>query len=171
MLGNPGRLISAIGLIFASMLGTFLMGPLSAPVGATAKTYYVDCSGGNDNNAGTSTSSAWKSISKANKAALKPGDSLLLKRDCTWSEQLKAKWAGTASQPILIGAYGSGALPKLQNNTDGNVRITGSYQTIQYVQTFNSPSSYGQILSNCDNQPVGWVIGFNFVSGSNNTVQ
>jgi hypothetical protein len=96
---------------------------------------------------------------------------LLLKRGCTWSQQLKAKWNGSASQPIVIGAYGSGDLPKLQNNKDGNVRITGSYQRIENLQTYNSPGSYDQILAGCNNQPLGWVIGFNFAGGSNNTLQ
>jgi hypothetical protein len=152
-------------------MGTFLLEPLSTPAGATATTHYVDCTGGNDNNSGTSTGAAWKNITRANKAALNPGDSLLLKRGCTWSQQLKAKWNGTASQHVLIGAYGSGALPKLQNSHDGNVRITGSYQTIENVQTYNAPGSYGQILTSCNNQPVGWVIGFNFAGGSNNTLR
>jgi parallel beta-helix repeat protein len=158
-------------LIVIALAGVFLMKPLSPSASAAATTYYVDCTAGNDNNAGTSASTAWKSVSRANQATLNPGDQLLLKRGCTWAQQLKAKWNGTASQPIVIGAYGSGALPKLQNNQDGNVRITGSYQTIENLQTYNSPSSYGQILSSCNNQPVGWVIGFNFAGGSNNTLQ
>lgn len=168
---RPLRVASASALIVIALVGVVLMKPLSTPASATATTYYVDCTGGNDNNAGTSTSTAWKSVNRANQAALNPGDQLLLKRGCTWSQQLKAKWNGTASQSIVIGAYGSGDLPKLQNNHDGNVRITGSYQRIENLQTYNSPSSYGQILSTCNNQPLGWVIGFNFAGGSNNTLQ
>jgi hypothetical protein len=170
-LAKPVRVVLAIGLIAASLVGVFLLMPLNGPVGATATTYYVDCTAGNDNSAGTTASTAWKNITRANKAALQPGDKLLLKRGCTWSQQLSAKWNGTASQPITIGAYGSGALPKLQNNHDGNVRITGTYQTIENLQTYNAPSSYGQILSTCNNQPVGWVIGFNFAGGSNNILR
>jgi len=168
---KPLRVASASALIVIALVGVFLMKPLSTPASAATTTYYVDCTAGNDSNAGTSASTAWKSVNRANQAALNPGDQLLLKRGCTWSQQLKAKWNGTASQLITIGAYGSGALPKLQNNKDGNVRITGSYQKIENMQTYNSPSSYGQILSTCNNQPLGWVIGFNFAGGSNNTLQ
>jgi hypothetical protein len=170
-LAKPARFVSAIGLIIASLVGVVVLLTQSTPASATATTYYVDCTAGNDNSAGTGTSTAWKSIARANKATLKAGDSLLLKRGCTWSQQLTAKWNGAASQPITIGAYGTGALPKLQNNRDGNVRITGSYQTIENVQTYNAPSSYGQILSTCNNQPVGWVIGFNFAGGSHNVLR
>jgi hypothetical protein len=165
------RFTSAIVLTVASVMGALLLGPLSTPAGAAAKTYYVDCSGGNDNHAGTSASTAWKSVDKANKGKLQPGDSLLLKRGCTWSQQLKAYWNGTSSAPITIGAYGSGNLPKLQNQHDGNVRIMGSYQIIENLQTYNSPNSYGQIDTSCNNQPVGWVVGFNIVDGAHNTVR
>src|SRR5690242_1560281 len=39
-----------------------------------SKGYYVDCTGGNDANSGTSESAAWKSLAKARAAALLPGD-------------------------------------------------------------------------------------------------
>src|SRR4029079_13868855 len=37
-------------------------------------TYYVDCAVGNDAYTGTSPAQAWKSMAKANKAPLQPGD-------------------------------------------------------------------------------------------------
>jgi hypothetical protein len=131
----------------------------------------VDCSGGNDASAGTSQDTAWKNVSRAVSAKLNPGDQLLLKRGCTWSQQLSAHWNGTASSPIVIGAYGSGDLPMLQNSTDGNVRISGSYLTIEDLQTSNTPNSYGSFDPQCPSQPVGWVVGFNFVTANHVTVE
>jgi hypothetical protein len=50
------------------------------PISAHAYTYYVDAVSGNDNNAGTSMSSAWKTVSKVNSRTFGPGDSILFKR-------------------------------------------------------------------------------------------
>jgi hypothetical protein len=134
-------------------------------------TYHVDCNGGNDGNSGTGPAQAWKSLGKANGASLVPGDSLLFIRGCTWSGTLKAKWNGTAAQPIIIGAYGTGALPKFQNGPadladrfHANVNVTGSYQTLQYLETtiVNPPVDPG-----CLNNPLGFYVGFNFENNNN----
>src|SRR5207249_2847298 len=76
---------------------------LLVPAAASASTYYLDCSKGSDNNAGTSTSSAWKTIARANLQTYLPGDSILLKRGCVWSEPgFKAKGNGAAGSPITL---------------------------------------------------------------------
>jgi hypothetical protein len=132
------------------------------------KVHYVDCSDGNDSYSGTAPTRAWKTLKKANGAALQPGDGLLLKRGCTWTGPLQASWSGTASQPILISAYGSGALPKIQNAVN-NVNVTGSHLIIEYLQTRADPPN---IDPNCNNQPYGWTAGFNFTKeASYNTLR
>ncbi len=75
--------------------------------------YYVDDTGGNDGNAGTSPSAAWRSLLKASSAALQPGDRLLLKRGGTWTESLKLSRSGTGGAPILVASYGSGESPRI----------------------------------------------------------
>jgi hypothetical protein len=123
-------------------------------------TYYVDCKAGNDNNNGKSNSAAWKSITRANKAELKPGDRLLLKRGCSWVGPLDASWQGTASNPILIGAYGSGELPIIRDAYLTNVRITGKYLIVE-----NLHATMVKDLNpdpHCLNQPRGRKIGFGF---------
>ena len=45
-----------------------------------ATNYFVDASNGNDNNPGTSPTTAWKSISKINNSLFLAGDSIFLKR-------------------------------------------------------------------------------------------
>jgi hypothetical protein len=133
-------------------------------------TYYVDCAAGNDANAGTATPTAWKSITKANKAPLKPGDKLLFKRDCAWQGPLTAAWNGSAALPIVIGAYGTGNLPKIQDSYSSNIQITGSYQIIEYIETLlTTPPAPDP---SCNNQPVGWKLGFAFGDTSSyNTVR
>ena len=80
---------------------------------ASAATYYVSQSAGNDNNSGLSTVAPWQSLARASTVALIAGDSLLLKAGDTWNEELQPKGNGTAASPILIGAYGTGNKPVL----------------------------------------------------------
>jgi len=131
-------------------------------------TYYVDCTYGKDTNNGFSSSTAWKSMAKASAAPLKPGDKLLLKRNCIWTGPLNAGWNGTAMAPILISAYGTGNLPKVVNSYLSNVRITGSYLIIERIHTLMTtppnPDPY------CLNQPVAYKIGFGFSSGASHNI-
>lgn len=134
------------------------------------RTFYIDCTGGSDSKSGLSKTDAWKSLRPSYDATLQPGDSLLLKRGCSWTGPLDAKWQGTSSQPIVIGAYGTGALPKIQNAYSANVRISGKYQIIQDIHaTLSTPPNPDP---NCNNQPRGWKSGFSFEKNSSyNTVR
>ncbi len=70
-------------LLRTALLLAACLGSATAFAGtAGAATYYVDCSAGSDSRAGTSTSAAWRSLTKANGASLRAGDSLLLKSGC-----------------------------------------------------------------------------------------
>lgn len=84
---------------------------VSVEAGNWATTYHVDSAGGADGNAGTSETAPWKTIAKVNASAFLPGDRILFKRGSVWREQLLMPSSGEAGQPILIGAYGSGADP------------------------------------------------------------
>ncbi|HEX9006361.1 MAG TPA: right-handed parallel beta-helix repeat-containing protein, partial [Bacteroidota bacterium] len=79
--------------------------PATGPV-----TYYVR-NDGNDGNTGTSDAAAWASVARVNQATLNPGDRVLFKSGGLWAEQLSPALSGTSTQPILYGAYGSGARP------------------------------------------------------------
>ena len=78
------------------------------PVGA--KTIYVSQSSGDDNAAGTSPATAWKTLAKTS-IDYQPGDSILLKKGDTWNEELTPKGSGTAQNPIRISSYGDGKKP------------------------------------------------------------
>lgn len=73
--------------------------------------YYVDSANGNDSNNGTSESAAWKTIAKVNASSFAPGDHILFNRGDTWRDLLAISSSGTAEDPIVIDAYGSGAAP------------------------------------------------------------
>lgn len=150
--------------------GGVLFGITARTLAQTPVTYYVDCDAGSDGNPGTSTAQAWKSINKVNNAALNPGDSLLFKRGCSWQGPLRAGWVGTAAQPITIGAYGTGDLPKIRDSYSGNVQITGSYLVVEYIETtLTTPPNPDP---NCSNQPVAWKVGFALGANSSyNTIQ
>jgi hypothetical protein len=75
--------------------------------------YYLDSTTGNDRNPGASPAAAWKTLDRAMRRRLKPGDSLLLKRRCTWRGSLRLRGSGTRTRPITVGAYGTGRRPRL----------------------------------------------------------
>ncbi|WP_041230921.1 discoidin domain-containing protein [Deinococcus peraridilitoris] len=145
-----------------------------------SKAYYVDCVKGSDSNSGSSETSAWQSLGKANAASLNPGEALLFKRGCSWDGQLTAQWQGTAAAPVTIGSYGSGELPRVRTTGTQEVAIavTGTYQVLEYLEPVvgNRPSSW--IAKNswytgtvkCPTQSQGWRIGFS-LRNSNNVVR
>lgn len=120
------------------------MKPLHIEAGTT---YYIDSQNGNDENDGTSEETAWRSAERINKVeAFEPGDSILFKAGCEWTAPSEAntyistedddndgrydywimpKGSGEKDNPIVIGAYGEGALPKLigASNTNSTLAI------------------------------------------------
>jgi hypothetical protein len=136
------------------------LGAVASP--ASAQTYYVDCTGGNDLNAGTAKTLAWQTPARASSAALVPGDQLLLRKGCVWQGSLQARWSGTAVAPITVDAYGRGKPPLIENAPD-EVRFTGSYVTVSHLAVHADPPAYD---ATCDNRPIGIRVGFRIASGA-----
>ena len=89
-------------------------------------TYYFSSSNGNDSRTTTQArnpSTPWKSLSKLNSffPHLRPGDSVLLKRGEVFFGSLTISQSGTASSPIVVGAYGNGNKPVIS----GLVALSG----------------------------------------------
>jgi hypothetical protein len=80
---------------------------------ASAMTYYVSSSIGNDTNNGTSSSTPWQTIGHVNGQTFSPGDSILFKRGDVWNESLATASSGSSGNPIAFDAYGTGAAPNL----------------------------------------------------------
>ena len=84
--------------------------------------YYVDATHGNDNAAGTSPKTAWRSLAKVNATTFAPGDRILLKAGEQWhDEQLWPKGSGAPGRPITISAYGDPRARRPYIATNGNV--------------------------------------------------
>src|SRR5689334_8279649 len=156
--------VSARPRLLARLLGPIVclaaLGAVASP--ASAQTYYVDCTGGNDINAGTAKTLAWQSLARAGGASLVPGDQLLLRKGCVWQGSLQARWSGTAVAPISVDAYGRGKLPLIENAPD-DVRFTGSYLTVSNLDVHSDPPAYD---ATCDNRPIGIRVGFRIAAGA-----
>jgi hypothetical protein len=75
-----------------------------------ATNYYISNTGSDSNN-GTSTSTAWQTISKVNSSTFVPGDQILFKRGDTFFGSLTISQSGVSGNPITFDAYGTGAKP------------------------------------------------------------
>ncbi len=111
----------------------FISLALSLFVGhAGAAVYYIDASAGSDRDSGLapvrkgsrSTNGPWQTLERVSAAALKPGDSVLLKCGEVWHEPLRLAVSGASANPIKVGAYPT---PCANRPTiDGSFAIPGS---------------------------------------------
>lgn len=77
-----------------------------------AANYYVDSINGIDGRDGKSPSTAWKSFSSINSKTFAAGDQILFKRGQSFAAPYALDIKGSG---VAVGAYGTGASPKLQN--------------------------------------------------------
>lgn len=143
---------------------------VSPPQNTGKTTYFIDCASGNDSNNGISATSAWKTLGRANTITFKPGESLLLKKDCSWSSPLTIQGSGTTSSGILISSFGSGLKnPEVSRNTNGAaVSVKGAFITIENINTKSASTAVDAncLISPGAGNPVGNIQGFTFESGS-----
>src|ERR1700690_735225 len=85
--------------------------------GACASDYYGGCHNGSNGKPGTSTQLAWGTLLQVGISSFQPGNTINLKRDCTWNETLTPPSSGTnpatGGALIKIDSYGSGRAPHL----------------------------------------------------------
>lgn len=98
--------------IWAAMLACVLA------TAASATTYYVSASAGDDSKDGLTTATAWKSIAKVNGSTFVAGDQILFKRGDVWRESLVPPSNGASGNPIKFDAYGSGDAPTITGYQD-----------------------------------------------------
>ena len=123
---------------------------------ASATDYYVS-STGNDFSNGLSESTPWKTISKLNSAlsGMKPGDRILFRRGDVFYGSLNITSSGTKTNPIVFGAYGTGANPVITGFRTvsswtyvkpGIYRSTQSFSSpVNLVALNGSPQTLGDI--------------------------
>ncbi len=87
--------------------------------------YYIDGASGNDSNNGTSTASAWKTLTKLSNSmsSITPGTMICIKRGSIYRGSLTISVSGSSSLPILVDAYGPGSAPVIS----GLDAVTGSW--------------------------------------------
>lgn len=76
---------------------------------------------GNDSAPGLNTNSAWRTIERINNTHLHPGDRVLFEGGETFSGNLRltAEDAGTSTEPVMIGSFGSGRATILAGSSTG----------------------------------------------------
>lgn len=103
-------------LILTVILSTIFL----ATSPAWAITYYIDDTGGNNSNNGTSEGTAWADYTKVESQACSAGDKFLFKRGGVWLTTTFGDFdfvtcSGNSSNSVVIDAYGTGTLPKISS--------------------------------------------------------
>lgn len=93
----------------ASIFALALTLSIAGAIPAEATDYYVS-STGHDNNAGTSTAQAWRTLQRVNNHQFAAGDRIFLEGGKTFSGNLyfDSLDAGRPDAPITVGSYGTG---------------------------------------------------------------
>jgi hypothetical protein len=100
---------------------------MSASAWAAGTTYYIDNQPGSNCSDGGrhSVEQPWCNFGPANNLrTFLPGDQILLARGGVWNQELSLAGRGAADAPITLGAYGTGASPKiLRNQATGDISV------------------------------------------------
>lgn len=103
-------------------------------------TYYVDSAAVSDGT-GLTPEQPLCTLEQVNALSLQPGDRVLLKRGSKFHGSLIVNASGTKDQPILIGAYGEGALPVIHGDGTSKAAVYGenvSYITVKDLEVTNA---------------------------------
>lgn len=109
----PRRRLSAFlsGVFAAALVAVAAPGVASAEAASSGTNYHVDCSRARAGDG--SAARPYNSLDQVNRLQLGPGDVISFRRGTTCFGSLQPHGSGSASAPIRAGAYGSGALPRL----------------------------------------------------------
>jgi hypothetical protein len=134
-------------------------GVMCAAGRAYATDYYVDCNYGSNGNPGTSPLTAWRTLLEVGifpqvngGVGYQPGDTINLKRDCTWNETLTPPSSGTnpaaGGAVIKVDSYGNGQAPHLTGYlpvaAQWWTQITGT--NLWYATLFSTTSGLGNVV-------------------------
>ena len=95
-------------VFFCSLAG------LSGDPKTGGRDWYVDCGSGDDSNAGSSTSTAWRSLPAVSAHVFQPGDGIHFRRGSVCRGLLAPRGSGAEGAPIRLDAYGTGPLPRIE---------------------------------------------------------
>jgi len=131
---------------------TVTLQPFTSLVLIPAAAYYVS-SVGNDSNDGLTPETAWETIDKVNSTTFSAGDNVLFKRGDSFYGTITVNSAGSESNPITYGAYGSGNKPIITGFTS----ITG--------WTNEENGIYSKVITSSSNTNMVTVDGVNMLMG------
>jgi hypothetical protein len=107
-------------------------------------TYYVSASG-DDHNDGRSQGKAWRTLARADKQRLVPGDRLLLQGGSRFPGGLTVGRgeAGRGGQPVVIGSYGTGRATVVPAGASSGINVvdTGGVEIHDLVVTGNAAAA------------------------------
>jgi hypothetical protein len=126
---------------------------LSLAFSSAANKYYVSQSG-NDAASGTSINTAWFSIAKVNTFPFRPGDVILFKRGDRFYGTITVGQSGSAGNPIVFGAYGTGSKPVITGFTNLSNWINDAKGIYEYNCT-TCQLDLNMVTINDTLQPVG----------------
>ncbi|MEW2062368.1 right-handed parallel beta-helix repeat-containing protein [Streptomyces sp. NPDC007002] len=128
---------AAVLLLAGSGCGTT---PHYAPPSAT---YHV-APDGDDRNSGTSPDEAWRTLDRAERTGLEPGDRLLLKGGARFAGTITVgeDEAGDADRPVTVGSYGGGRATVAATDTPGISVHNTAGVAIRDVEVTGAGSSY-----------------------------
>src|SRR3954469_20287803 len=139
-------------------------------------TYYFSTKDGNDSRTASQAqhaSTPWKTLKKLNSffPSLKPGDIVLFKRGDTFYGSITISQSGTASSPIVLDAYGTGAKPIIS----GLVTLSGWTSLGGGIYECAANASFGSevnmVLVNNKVEPMGRYPNANVANGGYITYQ
>jgi hypothetical protein len=120
--------------------------------GAVAGVYFVDSTAGHDSNDGLTPATAWQTLAKVNATTLAPGNALCFKAGGAWTGQLAPKGSGSATAPIVVDQYGSGAKPRIAagaGDLDAVLLLNLQYWEVNNLEVTNTQSGPGDYRGIC----------------------
>jgi hypothetical protein len=126
---------------------------------ARAETYYVSASGGEDAAAGTSESSAWKSLARVSQVPLAPGDQVRLAGGDQFQGMLTLDARGVAERPVVLDSYGQGRATIDGAGQEAAVRLVNpAHVIVRNLELTNPEGPYGVYLTARNAGALGEVV-------------
>lgn len=165
--GRPGILLLAPLASFWVTPPPSIARAADAPQSSGAAAYYVSSTLGNDNWDGTSPERPWRTLDRASRAVLMPGDRLLLKRGDIFAGQLQVHSSGVAGHPLIISSYGSGPKPLIEGSPAKGIGHTSAILIRNQQQIEISDLEITNAMARAPaGTPNGWSFGIDFENDS-----